>query len=193
MQPGALPASQHHFENNMTALALATVLEGCIGETLSALELAAEVDDTAAVGVDDKLTELLMKNTETIALDEGRHSSLAWRTIHWVCRVDSDACNTVQRQIFGVSTLTEAVSKRLPAGNVEIQEAWTRIHETLVPFVTALDRAKIAKATRVYCSSPNTTFDKSNNGANGVLEQLTDNIIRGVVCGVESRTFTETN
>jgi hypothetical protein len=114
MQPGALPASQHHFENNMTALALATVLEGCIGETLSALELAAEVDDTAAVGVDDKLTELLMKNTETIALDEGRHSSLAWRTIHWVCCVDSDACNTVQRQIFGVSTLTEAVSKRLP-------------------------------------------------------------------------------
>jgi len=37
VEPGPLPQSFHHFEQNATALALSTAREGCIDETLSAL------------------------------------------------------------------------------------------------------------------------------------------------------------
>ena len=31
---------------------------------------------------------------------QGNHAVLAWRTLHWVCSVDSVACSTVQREVL---------------------------------------------------------------------------------------------
>jgi hypothetical protein len=48
IQPGKLTPSNHAFEKNLTAIALETAREGCIAETLLALELAMEVDRAVA-------------------------------------------------------------------------------------------------------------------------------------------------
>jgi hypothetical protein len=50
--------------------------------------------DTDAVST----TSMVMRKTKTIAL-EGRHSALAWRTIHWVCSTDSGAYD-IKRRVF---------------------------------------------------------------------------------------------
>ncbi len=59
----------------LRALCLSTVVEGCVGETLSALEAerCAEHAGQAAV----KLA------LDAIALDEARHAELAWATVKW--------------------------------------------------------------------------------------------------------------
>lgn len=179
LEPGALPASQHSFDNDLAALARATVLEGCVGETLSALEMAAEVDEEeASTDHQDDLTVLLMDRTRTIALEEGRHSSLAWRTIHWVCSIDVDTCETIKEQVLTSTLLETAVEKRFASGHAKIEEAWTRIHETLVPFATGVEKAGVVES--VDCSS-----SVNVEAEHGTLKRLTENIVRGVVCGVE--------
>lgn len=60
---------------DLEALVLACVHEGCIGETIAALELAAAAD-----ACDDP--ELAMR-LAAIAEDETRHAELAWRFVQW--------------------------------------------------------------------------------------------------------------
>ena len=71
------------LETPSLARALSTaVREGCIGETLAALE-AAELATRAA-------DPLLQQVLERIAADERRHSELAWKFAHWaVCQQPS--------------------------------------------------------------------------------------------------------
>ncbi len=60
---------------DLEAMLLACVREGCIGETIAALEIA-----TAAAHCEDpKLAALL----RSIADDEARHAGLAWRFVQW--------------------------------------------------------------------------------------------------------------
>jgi hypothetical protein len=89
LQPGALPPSKHAFTQDLMSLAVSTAREGCIAETLSALELAVEVDSASVsaevvdgAADDNDVVDMLMQKTRIIALEEGRHSMLAWRTIH---------------------------------------------------------------------------------------------------------------
>lgn len=60
---------------DLEQLVLACVREGCIGETLAALELAS----AAACCDDPELAQLL----RGIAQDETRHAALAWRVVQW--------------------------------------------------------------------------------------------------------------
>jgi hypothetical protein len=65
-----------HDTDDLAAALRATVLEGCINETLSAHEAAclavhAEHPEVASV-------------LEQIAIDEGRHAALAWKFVAWV-------------------------------------------------------------------------------------------------------------
>mmetsp|Transcript_5306 Transcript_5306/g.11510 ORF Transcript_5306/g.11510 Transcript_5306/m.11510 type:complete len:716 (-) Transcript_5306:249-2396(-) len=124
--PGPLPESQHVFFRNLEMLAMSTGREGCIDETLSALEAAAEVDHINALleaknGVEDGTrysnvdndTLIWIRNElRTIALEEGNHSALAWRTLRWVCSVDSEACDSVRERVFETSALEEAFRRR---------------------------------------------------------------------------------
>jgi hypothetical protein len=60
---------------DLESLVLACVREGCIGETLAALELA-----TAAASCTDAR---LAASLRSIADDEARHAGLAWRFVQW--------------------------------------------------------------------------------------------------------------
>jgi hypothetical protein len=193
IEPGALPPSKLAFDKNLTALALATAREGCIAETLSALEMAVEVDRAgAAVYVDvddddDDVSVMLMRKTKTIALEEGRHSALAWRTIHWVCSTDSAACDIVKRQVFEKFNLAGAGKGRSgsQADSDKIEKAWTRTYETLVSFVTMQEDTTLDGAwwSALDCASADTKGEEGDSG--GLTGLLVRNIIRGVYCGVE--------
>jgi hypothetical protein len=90
---GALPAPS-------LARSLATALvEGCIGETVAALE----ASELAAQVVDPVLRDAL----EGIAADERRHAELAWKFAHWAVSRDhslsallEQELERVQRELF---------------------------------------------------------------------------------------------
>jgi hypothetical protein len=45
-------------------------------------------------------------------MDESNHSALAWRTLDWVCRVDSDACYAAKQRVLDENKLIEAFQRR---------------------------------------------------------------------------------
>ncbi|KAL7544881.1 hypothetical protein ACHAWF_008239 [Thalassiosira exigua] len=121
--PNKLPESHHAFFHDMEGMAVATADEGCVGETLSALDAAADVDLINRVlegeaegakysGVDKKTLVWIRDELRTIAIEESSHSALAWRTIKWVCSVDVDACDAVQDQVLNKEQLTVAFATR---------------------------------------------------------------------------------
>jgi hypothetical protein len=172
MEPGALAPSKHSFGGDIMALAMGAAREGCIAETLSALVLAAEVDNSASL---DDVYSLLADKTRTIALEEGKHSSLAWRTIRWVCSIDAVACDAVKTQVLNPPNLIGAGRKRLTsAADDEVEEAWTRIHEVLLPFVTSGQ-----VSTTLDCDVGSVG---EVNEATSLTWVLVHNIIHGVQC-----------
>ena len=183
LEPGVLPASKLVFDNNMTALALGAAQEGCVQETLSALEMAVEVDEwTEAHGAREDghqmgsdISELLMDKTRTIALEEGRHSALSWRTIHWVCQNDAEACHAARGKLLEPVHLADAIKPdlhRSSAGSRKIKRAWAHIQKNLVPFVTMEEEHR----TLTDCTSA------SSSATDGLTWLLVDNIVRGVQC-----------
>jgi hypothetical protein len=172
MEPGALAPSEHSFDGDITALAMGAAREGCIAETLSALVLAAEVDNTARL---DDVYSLLADKTRTIALEEGKHSSLAWRTIRWVCSVDEAACNTVKTQVLNPPNLIGAGRRSLTStADDEVEGAWTHIHEVLLPFVTSGQ-----VSTTLDCAMGSVG---EVNEATSLIWLLVHNIIHGAQC-----------
>jgi hypothetical protein len=167
IEPGPLPPSQLEFGNNLTTLALGVAREGCIDETLSALALAALMNDTKLGN--DKLLKLLLDNTSQIAKEEGSHAVLAWRTIHWVCSVDpQDACVIVEKEVLNPKYLKMAVQARFTGELGEtLEKASHTLHEQLVPMVT--NRKKVQPA-----------FVMAENAHDGEIFRLTHSIMNGV-------------
>lgn len=126
IEPSALPNSQLSFVQNLTALALGAAQEGCIDESLSALDLAVDAQSMlqdADIGLDDYA---LGQATWKIALDESRHAMLAWRTIEWVCGTDRTVCNQVMRDVLNPAHMHEALERRFP-GRDDMTKAWNMI------------------------------------------------------------------
>ena len=66
-----------------------TVREGCVNETLAAVEAAL---------LAQKATDPLLKETfEVIASDEARHAGLAWKTVRWLVAQDPSRLDTVRQ------------------------------------------------------------------------------------------------
>jgi hypothetical protein len=190
MEPGALAPSKRSFDRNLTALALGAAMEGYIEETLSALELAAEVDKVIDKrGSLDDVSSLLPDKSRKIALEQGKHSALAWRTIRWVCRTDKAVCDAVQREVFNPSHLAGAGRTRFASrDNDDIAKAWTRIQETVLPLATMVVVSPSVVAPEQALSTFDCTVDSAgevdDNG--GLIWALVNNIIRGVQCDYET-------
>lgn len=130
--PTALPSTRLDIVQNFTLLALAVAQEGCIDETLSALELAMDAQDESTTLVDRRLLE-------SISLDEANHASLAWRTVKWICLKDELACDVVQKELLNLERLSVAVSERFQYNLERTHECarlfrfllrWLRNHQT---------------------------------------------------------------
>jgi hypothetical protein len=77
--PGELPVDGAlHDRIDPAAIAAATVIEGCVGETLSAALAIAERD----AATDPAIAAAL----DRIAQDEAAHAELAWRSVTWMMR-----------------------------------------------------------------------------------------------------------
>ncbi|KAL7534396.1 hypothetical protein ACHAWF_004819 [Thalassiosira exigua] len=145
--PGPLPPSSHSFDRNLTKLAMSVAREGCVDETLSSLALAAEAeligdalengasDGTKYSGVANDLLVWIMGELRTISMDEIYHSSLAWRTLSWVCDVDVNACDAAKQKVLNENELTTAFQRRFGnsfQGNHVLREqmvaAWRNIY-----------------------------------------------------------------
>lgn len=81
--PGPLPLAELTVCTDLAAFAAATAREGCVAETLSALQMA-EARDRAT---DPAVRAVL----DGIARDEARHAALAWRTVRWAIDVGGAA------------------------------------------------------------------------------------------------------
>ncbi|NUO54820.1 MAG: ferritin-like domain-containing protein [Polyangiaceae bacterium] len=65
--------------SDLAAVAASAVKEGCVGETLAAVQ--------ASVQLDGARDPAVQKALEEIAEDEARHADLAWRFVAWAVRV----------------------------------------------------------------------------------------------------------
>lgn len=70
-------------EMTLEAVALATVIEGCVGETLAAIEVAASAAAAGPGAVREALS--------AVAEDETRHAELAWAFVQWAAGVGGAA------------------------------------------------------------------------------------------------------
>jgi hypothetical protein len=77
--PGRLGIEASLGETDLRALVATLFAEGCVGETVAALEAREALDHATDPVVRDVL--------QTIADDEKRHAELAWRTIAWIVGV----------------------------------------------------------------------------------------------------------
>jgi hypothetical protein len=85
----------------LVELVRAVVREGCVGETLGAIEAA----DAAAGCENPAVRDVLTR----IAQDEAAHAALAWRTVQWACEVGGRRTREAAQAAFAeaVSTMSE--------------------------------------------------------------------------------------
>lgn len=82
LEPSTLPLSWAASPADRASFAEAVVREGCVGETLAAIDAAARLHRAT----DPEIRRVLA----VIVEDESRHASLAWRTLTWLLADDTD-------------------------------------------------------------------------------------------------------
>lgn len=103
--PGVLPTSDALMDSDVRNIVLTAVLEGCIGETVAAVEAAEAAEHCAS----PDLSALL----RSIAEDERRHADLAWKFVAWaLASSDNDLRDDVRRLFEHEVSSTVATSDR---------------------------------------------------------------------------------
>ncbi len=138
LQPGPLDAGPAR-STSLEDVVVATVHEGCVGETLAAAhaELAAHrASDPAVVSA-----------LREIAADEARHAALAWRVVQWALSIDPSLRGAVARAFAESTGLDMTVKEPAGAGleaygllGAEAIEAVREqtLQDTVRPFAEAL-------------------------------------------------------
>jgi hypothetical protein len=90
--PGPLAMSGALDEVDERSILIMVLREGCIGETVAALE-AAEAREHATDPV-------IQRALEKIAVDEGRHAELAWRYAAWAIARGGEALRAAAREVL---------------------------------------------------------------------------------------------
>ncbi len=99
--PGALDVAESLAGRSPLEIVRTTVLEGCIGETIAAVEAA----EALAHATDPAAREALARVTE----DETRHAELAWRLVQWVLEEGpADLATSAARELV---TLVDAAAE----------------------------------------------------------------------------------
>lgn len=123
--PGALAVPAPPWPD-LAAFAAATVVEGCVGETLAAVQALAQ----RAAATDPAAVHLL----DTIATDESRHAALAWATVAWCLSEGGEAVASAVDRAFD-RAIREAGPHPAPEAVTPTQRAFGQV-----------DRATLARA-----------------------------------------------
>jgi len=86
------------IESNLPGIAARTFLEGCVGETLAAVQAVEQL----AAATDPAVRAVL----EIIAEDEARHAELAWRTVAWALKSGGEPVRAALREALGRVTIS---------------------------------------------------------------------------------------
>jgi hypothetical protein len=130
--PGALPVSGALADLRPEAILATTILEGCIGETVAAVEAAEALERARDPAVCDVLAK--------IADDERRHAELAWRYVRWATSRD-DELRALAATLFA-SAVAEAVPSTRAPEAVELED-------DLLPFGIVSERFRQEIRARV--------------------------------------------
>lgn len=91
--PGPLPVDERALSNwDLRSVAVGTVEEGCVGETIAALEAQA----AAELAQDEAVRAVQLR----IYDDESRHAELAWRFVRWAAQIGGTQVRTALRGAF---------------------------------------------------------------------------------------------
>jgi hypothetical protein len=111
LAPGAFPIGDLTLPARIADLAVATVREGCVGETVSAIVAAEQLARAQEPAVRRAL--------ETIAADEARHAELAWRTVAWALEVGGAEVRSACKRAFAEALSQEPDLTAAPPTHLE--------------------------------------------------------------------------
>jgi hypothetical protein len=83
---------QLHVDRALPDIVMETVIEGCIGETLAAMQAAAQLE----LATDPAVVAALEATIE----DESRHAELAWRVVAWAIQVGGPEVRAAAERAF---------------------------------------------------------------------------------------------
>lgn len=122
--PGPLAVDARVGPSTLAAAAVAAFREGCVGETLAALQAEAQIEGA----IDARVRAALRK----IAEDEARHAELAWRFVRWAITEGGQSVRLlVARELERVVQEVEARPAAQLRDGVDL-DAW-RAHGRLTP------------------------------------------------------------
>ncbi len=91
--PGPLPVDERALSGwDLQSIAVGTVEEGCVGETIAALEAEA----AAALAEDNAVRAVHLRTFD----DESRHAELAWRFVRWAAELGGAPLRAAVREAF---------------------------------------------------------------------------------------------
>jgi len=140
--PGALAVEGSLDSSSLPEILELTILEGCIGETVAALE----ASEAACYATDPAVREALQR----IAGDEARHAELAWRFVQWALTRSGVELGSVVERTFAAA-LTEAPSGAEPA--LSAAESRLLEHGLVPPALRARIRAHALRAIVGPCAA----------------------------------------
>jgi len=190
--PGPLPESKLEFGQDLKALALAVAREGCLDETLSTFAAAVEVghidevldydmQDSPYSNIDRDLLGSIKTELVTIAMDESNHSALAWRTLSWVCSVDSNVCDEVNMDVFEESNLAMRFNQHADSSFGETSRVLHSMKEEWNKILTAHQLGNSGLEGESTCVDENTVYVGEDDADKTLLNSVTENIIRQVL------------
>jgi hypothetical protein len=129
--PGPLPLAGALVETELREMVLGTIAEGCIGETVAALEAA-----EACAHCADPVARAVL---ERIAEDETRHAQLAWRFVSWALETGPGSLRGQVRAAFA-----REVETALPAASLS-----SELDRRLLEHGLMTDALRVALRARV--------------------------------------------
>jgi hypothetical protein len=188
--PGPLPASKLEFEQDLTSLALSVAREGCVDETLSTFSAALEanaIDDvlnsvtgnTKYSNIDHNVLALMRDELKQISVEESSHSALAWRTLSWICSVDTKACTHVHEEVFKETVLRQKINQVLPNQKLEVLEM---VHEQWMQVLAShrMNHKYEESHQQSFCRS--VSEEDTTTESLSCISELTENIRRDLLC-----------
>ncbi|MET0794123.1 MAG: ferritin-like domain-containing protein [Polyangiaceae bacterium] len=138
--PGRLAVEHSLDDSTLEQIALNAIREGCIGETLAALE----AREAAEHATDPALRALLLE----ISADEARHAELAFRFVRWALTQGDATLERAVRAEFAALTAEESTFDQLAA-----REAESLRHGILPESMRQTIRARAIKEVILPCSN----------------------------------------
>ncbi len=113
--PESLNIAHALSESSAESILVTTILEGCVGETVAALEAA----EAAQICQNAKVGEIL----RGISDDEGRHAELAWKTVRWILTQRPDLAELAQQTFVKVLNALDSSRELESTSNPSAQDA----------------------------------------------------------------------